>query len=99
MLSPVLASEKTVNDIILNSREWYADNDIELITGDAVSEISRVKKSVITQSGNEIPYDRLLLATGSNPFIIPVPGADKEGVIGFRDIHDVQTMLAAAREY
>ena len=85
MLSPVLASEKTVNDIILNSREWYADNDIELITGDAVSEISRVKKSVITQSGNEIPYDRLLLATGSNPFIIPVPGADKEGVIGFRN--------------
>jgi nitrite reductase (NADH) large subunit len=99
MLSPVLASEKTINDIILNSHEWYAENNIELITGDAVTEISRVKKAVFTESGKEIPYDRLLLATGSNPFIIPVPGAEKNGVIGFRDIHDVETMLAAAREY
>jgi len=99
MLSPVLASEKTINDIILNSHEWYAQNNIELITGDAVTEISRVKKAVFTESGKEIPYDRLLLATGSNPFIIPVPGAEKDGVIGFRDIHDVETMLAAAREY
>ena len=99
MLSPVLASEKTVNDIVLNSREWYAENNIELITGDAVAEISRVRKSVITESGKEIPYDRLLLATGSNPFIIPLPGADKDGVIGFRDISDVETMLAAARKY
>ena len=99
MLSPVLASEKTINDIILNSHEWYAENNIELITGDAVTEISRVKKAVFTESGKDIPYDRLLLATGSNPFIIPVPGAEKDGVIGFRDIHDVETMLAAAREY
>ena len=99
MLSPVLASEKTINDIILNSHEWYAENNIELITGDAVTEISRVKKAVFTESGKNIPYDRLLLATGSNPFIIPVPGAEKDGVIGFRDIHDVETMLAAAREY
>jgi nitrite reductase (NADH) large subunit len=99
MLSPVLASEKTINDIILNSPEWYAEHDIELVTGDAVTEISRVKSSVITASGKEFPYDRLLLATGSNPFIIPVPGADKDGVIGFRDIHDVETMLGAAREY
>lgn len=99
MLSPVLASEKTINDIILNSREWYEENGIELITGDAVTEISRVKRAVITQSGKEFHYDRLLLATGSNPFIIPVPGSDKEGVIGFRDIADVETMLAASREY
>ena len=99
MLSPVLASEKTINDIILNSREWYAENNIQLITGDAVTQISRASKSVITESGREVSYDRLLLATGSNPFIIPVPGAEKRGVIGFRDIHDVEIMLAAAREY
>lgn len=99
MLSPVLASEKIINDIILNSREWYQENDIELITGDSVTEISRVKKEVITESGKVIKYDRLLLATGSNPFIIPVPGADKEGVIGFRDIQDVDTMLEAASSY
>ena len=99
MLSPVLASEKTISDIILNSREWYQEHGIELITGDTVTDIARVKKSVITASGSEFPYDRLLLATGSNPFIIPVPGADKDGVIGFRDIHDVETMLAATRQY
>jgi len=99
MLSPVLAGEQTINDIILNTPEWYEENNIELVTGDPAAEISRVKKSVITESGKELPYDRLLIATGSNPFIIPVPGADKEGVLGFRDIHDVDTMVQAAREY
>lgn len=99
MLSPVLAGEQTINDIILNSLEWYKENNIELVTGDAAAEISRVKKSVITESGKEFPYDRLLIATGSNPFIIPIPGADKEGVLGFRDIHDVDTMVKAASDY
>ena len=99
MLSPVLASEKTIDDIILNSVNWYEENNIELITGDAVTEINRVSKTVVTESGRQVGYDRLLIATGSTPFIIPVPGAEKEGVIGFRDIHDVQTMLEAARSY
>jgi len=99
MLSPVLSGEKTINEIILNSLEWYQENNITLVTGDAAKEISRVKKSVITESGKEFPYDRLLIATGSNPFIIPLPGADKEGVLGFRDIYDVNTMVQAAREY
>ncbi len=99
MLSPVLAGEQIIDDIILNSREWYEENNIELITGDAAVEISRVKKSVITESGKEFPYDRLLIATGSNPFIIPIPGADKEGVLGFRDIHDVDVMVQAAKDH
>ncbi len=99
MLSPVLASEKTIDDIILNTTEWYEENNIDLITGDAVTEINRVNKVVVTESGRRVTYDRLLIATGSNPFIIPVPGAEKEGVIGFRDIHDVDTMLEAARIY
>ncbi len=99
MLSPVLAGEQTIDDIILNSLEWYEENNITLITGDAATEISRVKKSVVTESGKEFPYDRLLIATGSNPFIIPVPGADKEGVLGFRDIHDVDVMVQAAKDY
>ncbi len=99
MLSPVLAGEQTIDDIVLNSLEWYEENNITLVTGDAATEISRVKKSVITESGNEYPYDRLLIATGSNPFIIPVPGADKDGVLGFRDIHDVDVMVQAANDY
>jgi nitrite reductase (NADH) large subunit len=99
MLSPVLAGEQTIDDIILNSREWYAENNIELITGDAATEISRIKKSVITESGKEFSYDRLLIATGSTPFIIPIPGVDKEGVLGFRDIHDVDVMVQAAKDH
>ncbi len=96
MLSPVLAGEKTIDDIILNSREWYAENDITLHTGDPVVEIDRVGRQVKSESGKSVAYDRLLIATGSNPFIIPVPGADLEGVIGFRDIKDVEIMLDAA---
>ena len=99
MLSPVLAGEQTIDDIILNSVEWYEENNVELVTGDAAVEISRVKKAVITESGKEFPYDRLLIATGSNPFIIPIPGADKDGVLGFRDIEDVDTMVQAAKDY
>lgn len=97
MLSPVLAGEKTIDDIVLNSKEWYAENNIELITGDPVTKIDRVNHRVLTESGKAQDYDRLLIATGSNPFIIPVPGSDKQGVIGFRDIADVDTMLAATK--
>ncbi|MET0053045.1 MAG: nitrite reductase large subunit NirB [Candidatus Thiodiazotropha sp.] len=97
MLSPVLAGEKTIDDIVLNPMDWYTQNGITLKTGQAVTRIDRTKRCVITGSGEETPYDRLLIATGSNPFIIPVPGHDKTGVIGFRDIADVETMLETAR--
>ena len=99
LLSPVLAGEKTIDDIILNSREWYEEHGITLHTGDPVVAIDRAKRRVRTDSGVEAPYDRLLIATGSRPFIIPVPGADLDGVIGFRDIHDVDVMLEAAKHY
>ncbi len=99
MLSPVLAGDKTVDEIVLNDLDWYKNNGIELITGDPIVEIDRGKREVKTQSGATNSYDRLLIATGSNPFMIPIPGADKQGVIGFRDIHDVETMLGAARDY
>ncbi|MEW8408253.1 MAG: nitrite reductase large subunit NirB [Candidatus Thiodiazotropha sp.] len=99
MLSPVLAGEKSVSDIILNEHDWYAENGITLKTGDAVTTIDRVGRRVISESGAAIDYDRLLIATGSNPFIIPVPGHDKRGVIGFRDIADVERMLEAAGRY
>jgi len=97
MLSPVLAGEKSLDDIVLNTHDWYAENGITLLTGDPAVAIDRLRRRVRTAAGVEIPYNRLLLATGSTPFIIPVPGADKEGVIGFRDIADVETMLAASR--
>ncbi|SAK72443.1 nitrite reductase [Caballeronia temeraria] len=99
LLSPVLAGEKSVDDIILNTREWYDANGITLHAGDAVIEIDRARRIVRSQKGVEARYDRLLIATGSKPFIIPVPGCDLSGVIAFRDIEDVETMLDAARDH
>ncbi|KAA0591873.1 nitrite reductase (NADH) large subunit [Azospirillum lipoferum] len=96
MLSPVLAGEKTFDQIVLNSREWYDANGITLLTGEPVEGIDREGKTVVSQSGRVVPYDRLLIATGSMPFIIPVPGSTLPGVIGFRDLADVDAMLAAA---
>jgi len=97
LLSPVLAGEKTVDDIMLNTRAWYDANGIVLNAGDPVVRIDRKRRTVHAASGLVVPYDRLLIATGSKPFIIPVPGKTLPGVIGFRDLHDVDTMLAAAR--
>ncbi|VAX12203.1 Nitrite reductase [NAD(P)H] large subunit [hydrothermal vent metagenome] len=99
MLSPVLAGEKTIDDIILNDDQWYADNNIKLHKGQAISQIDRIKRRVIAEDGTEEAYDRLLIATGSRPFIIPVPGHDLDGVVSFRDIHDVDQMLAAASKH
>jgi nitrite reductase (NADH) large subunit len=99
LLSPVLAGEKTVDDIMLNPREWYAQNGITLHAGDPVVKIDRPRRMLYSKSGIAIEYDRVLLATGSKPFIIPVPGHQLPGVIAFRDIHDVETMLDSARNH
>ncbi len=99
MLSPVLSGEKTIDDIILNDDQWYADNNIRLLKGRAINQIDRIKCRVIAEDGSEENYDRLLIATGSRPFIIPVPGHDLDGVVSFRDIHDVNQMLDAAGKY
>jgi nitrite reductase (NADH) large subunit len=96
MLSPVLAGEKSFDDIVINDADWYAANGIALVAGDPVARIDRAAKTVTTRSGVTESYDRLLIATGSDPFIIPVPGKDLPGVIAFRDMDDVSAMLAAA---
>jgi len=96
MLSPVLAGEKAFEEIVINPREWYDDNGIELVAGDPVVHIDRERQAVVSVSGRIEVYDRLLIATGSDPFIIPVPGKDLPGVVGFRDLDDVEKMLAAA---
>ncbi len=99
MLSPVLAGEKTINEIMLNDDQWYTDNNVTLHKGKEVTEIDRVNRKIVTADGLVEEYDRLLIATGSNPFIIPVPGHDLDGVISFRDIHDVDLMLEAANKH
>ncbi len=99
LLSPVLAGEQTVDDIVLNPLDWYAENNITLHLGKKVVKIDRGARAVEADDGTRAEYDRLLLATGSNPFILPVPGADLPGVISFRDIADVDAMIRASSQY
>ena len=99
LLSPVLAGEKTIADIMLNDRDWYEEHGITLHTGVAVTHIDRRRKLVICEDGTEAPYDRLLIATGSNPIVLPIPGTDLPGVVTFRDIADVDAMIDAANDY
>jgi len=99
MLSPVLANEQTIDDIILNTREWYAENNITLHTSARVNKIDRKARTVTAEDGTTVPYDRLLLATGSKPFILPIPGADLQGVLGYRDIKDTDDMIEAAKTH
>ena len=99
MLSPVLASEKTIEQIMLNDEDWYADNNITLHKGKRVEQINRARREVIATDGTVAHYDRLIIATGSTPFMLPVPGANKLGVLSFRDIKDVHQMLEASSQY
>lgn len=99
LLSYVLDGSKTIDDIVLNGWEWYEENGITLHTGTTVSLIDEANQEVVTDSGDRVPYDKIILATGSNPFRLPIPGGGKQGVIGFRDISDCQQMLEAAKTY
>ncbi len=96
MLSPLLAGDKAFDDIVINDLAWYADNAIELVASDPVVAIDRKIQTVTARSGRVESYDTLILATGSDPFIIPVPGHDLQGVVTFRDMDDVGAMLRAA---
>jgi len=99
LLSPVLAGEQQFEEIVLNDLNWYAENDIHLKLNRKVVKIDRVKRRVIADDGSEAEYDRLLIATGSNPFILPIPGKDLQGVIGYRDIADTQVMMETAKTH
>ena len=98
-LSPVLAGEQTIEQIILNPMSWYEQNAIDLRLGRKVVGIDRRRRVVQADDGSEAPYDRLLLATGSNPFILPVPGKDLDGVVSYRDIADTRAMIDAATRH
>lgn len=98
MLSPVLSGEKTYEDIIIHDEAWYAANGVTLHTSAKVATIDREAKQVTSENGISANYDKLIIATGSNPFVIPVPGHDLPGVITYRDLDDVDAMLAAASD-
>jgi nitrite reductase (NADH) large subunit len=98
MLSSLLAGEKSFDEIVINTAAWYAENDIRLVAGDPVVAIDRTAEQVRLESGEAIAYDRLLIATGSEPFVIPVPGITLPGVITFRDMDDVEAMISASAD-
>jgi nitrite reductase (NADH) large subunit len=103
LLSPVLAGEQTLDQIVLNDWAWYSDNQVTLHAGCTVTEVDRVKRVVHGRNaaGETVsaPYDRLIMATGSNPFILPIPGKDLPGVLAYRDIADTLAMIDAATRY
>jgi nitrite reductase (NADH) large subunit len=99
LLSPVLAGEQTIDEIVLNSWDWYKDKHITLHAGKKVVEVDRVKRIVRAEDGTEAEYDRLLMCTGSNPFILPLPGKELDGVIAYRDIADTNAMIEASKIY
>jgi nitrite reductase (NADH) large subunit len=100
LLSPVLAGEQTFEQIVIHPRDWYVEHGITLHAGCTVARIDRARR-IVSASGAaggsiDARYDRLLIATGSNPVVLPIPGKDLPGVIGYRDIADTQAMIAAA---
>jgi nitrite reductase (NADH) large subunit len=103
LLSPVLAGEQTLDQIVLNDWSWYRDHGITLHAGVTVTDVDRVKRVVtgVNAEGHAVTaqYDRLIMATGSNPFILPIPGKDLNGVLAYRDIADTQAMIDAAAQY
>ncbi|WP_421401049.1 nitrite reductase large subunit NirB [Agrobacterium fabrum] len=96
MLSPVLSGEKSYEDIVIHNDEWYAANNVTLHKGAKVTGIDRDRKAVTSENGITVSYDRLVIATGSLPFIIPVPGHQLPGVLAYRDLDDVTKMLEIA---
>ena len=99
LLSPVLSGEQEFSSIVLNDWDWYREHGITLHTGRRVAQIDRVRRKVVAEDGTEAPYDRLLLATGSDPFLPPLPGIKLPGVLAYRDIADTERMIEAAKIY
>ncbi|WP_026105199.1 nitrite reductase large subunit NirB [Halalkalibacterium ligniniphilum] len=99
MLSSVLASEAKLEEIELNPLSWYEENEVTLYRSETVTSLDREKQLVLTDKGRSIPYDKAILATGSHPFMLPLPGAELEGVIAFRNIEDCEEMIATAKNY
>lgn len=99
MLSNVLQGKTTFEEININDWNWYEANQIRLVSNEHVTQIRREEQQVITDKGTVISYDKLIIATGSSAFILPVPGHELEGVVGFRTIDDTQAMMDAAKQY
>ncbi|MDR0261043.1 MAG: nitrite reductase large subunit NirB [Comamonas sp.] len=103
LLSPVLAGEQTLEDIVLNDWSWYDTHGVRLHAGCTVHAVDRARRVVHARNAQgevvTADYDRLILATGSNPFMLPIAGKELQGVLAYRDIADTQAMIDAASSW
>jgi nitrite reductase (NADH) large subunit len=99
MLSPVLSGDKAYEEIVTHDEAWYDANNVTCRFGERIAHIDRGAKTVTAQNGDVLPYDKLMFGTGSNPFIIPLPGHDLNGVIAYRDLEDTQTMMGLGADH
>lgn len=97
-LSNVLQGATTIDDITINDWNWYKENNITLFSGETVTNIDTTKQIIYSDANREVAYDRLILATGSIPFILPIKGADKKGVTAFRNIEDCKKMIEYSKK-
>lgn len=98
LLSPLLSGEQTLEDIITHSYQWYEENKIELISGRLITAIDRENKQVTDNDNKQYSYDKLIISTGSNPFVPPIPGHDLKNVYTYRTIEDVDNMMAISKK-
>jgi nitrite reductase (NADH) large subunit len=99
MLSPVLSGDKTYGEIVTHDDAWYATHNVTCRFGERIASIDRAAKTVTAQNGDVLPYDKLIFGTGSNPFIIPLPGHDLDGVIAYRDLEDTEKMMSLGADH
>lgn len=99
MLSHVLQRKTNIQDITISEYTWYEENNIALYTNEEVIHIDREKQVIVTEKNRTVMYDKLIIATGSSAFILPVEGSKLPGVTGFRTIEDTQFMINTAKEY
>ena len=97
LLSSVLQGEASFNEITINKREWYEENGIDLYTGETAIKIDSQNKQITTNLNRVIAYDKLIIATGSEPFVLPIPGVEKEGVVTFRTIEDCKKIIELSK--
>lgn len=98
-LSNVLSGDANLDDIFLNSRDWYCKNNLTLYTGHPITYIDKKNQVIYTDEMVSTKYDQLIIATGSHPYILPIPGVDKEGVMGYRNINDCKYLINASNIY
>jgi nitrite reductase (NADH) large subunit len=94
LLASILSGEKRMEDIVLHPEEWYREQGVKLHLDQKVEKILRHKKEALTEDGSSHSYDKLIIATGSLPLALNVPGIEKKGVFTFRSLRDCESLSA-----